>query len=115
MIQKTIDVFVSEYYLKPPKKKYLKNKTDFYHIDDIWNLNMLVLKDYGLEKNRGNRYVLVVIDNFSKFGWFFLLKNKNAQTIKDSSENILMISKRYPNLMETDRGRNIITVFFNFS
>ena len=28
-------------------------------------------------------YVLVVIDNFSKFGWTVPLKHKIAQTIKD--------------------------------
>ena len=37
------------------------------------------------------------------------MKNKNAQTIKDSFENILTNSKRKPNLIETDRGK----VFYN--
>ena len=69
---------------------YATNKTNVYYIDDIWSLDILDLKDYGLENNRGCRYVLVVIDNFSKFGWTVPLKNKNAQTIKDSFENILI-------------------------
>ena len=47
---------------------------------------MLDLKDYCPENNRGYRYVLDVIDNFSNFGWTIPLKNKIAQTIKDSSE-----------------------------
>ena len=33
------------------------------------------------------------------------LKNKNAQTIKDSFENILINSKRKPKLIESDRGK----------
>ena len=33
------------------------------------------------------------------------LKNKNAQTIKNSFDNILISSKRKPNLIETDRGK----------
>ena len=68
-------------------------------------MDILDLKDYGLENNRGYRYVFVAIDNFSKFGWTIPLKNKNAQTIKDSFENILLSSKRKPNLIETDRGK----------
>ena len=105
MTQKNIKLFINEIYSKPPKKNYLTNKTDVYHIDDIWSFDILDLKDYGPENNRGYRYVLVTIDIFSKFGWTVPLKNKSAQTIKDSFENILTNSKRKPNLIESDRGR----------
>ena len=94
MTQKNIKIFINEIYSKPPKKNYPTNKTNVYHIDDIWSLDVLDLKDYGPENIKGYRYVLVVIDNFSKFGWTIPLKNKNAQTIKDSFENILINSKK---------------------
>ena len=117
MTQKNIKIFINEIYSKPPKKYYPTNKTDVYYIDDIWSLDILDLKDYGPKNNRGCRYVLVVIDNFSKFGWTIPLKNKNAQTIKDSFENILINSKRSPNLIETNRGKefynNIFQDFLN--
>ena len=45
------------------------------------------------------------------------LSKKSAQTIKDSFENILINSKRKPNLIETDRGKefynNIFQDFLN--
>ena len=117
MTQKNIKIFINEIYSKGPKNNYATNKTDVYHIDDIWSLDILDLKDYGPGNNRGYRYVLVTIDNFSKFGWTIPLKNKNAQTIKDSFENILISSKRKPNLIETDRGKefynNIFQDFLN--
>ena len=117
MTQKNIETFINEIYSKPPKKKYITNKTDVYYIDDIWSLDILDLKDYGTKNNRNYRYVLVIIDNFSKYGWTIPLKNKNAQTIKDSFENILISSKRKPNLIESDRGRefynNIFQDFLN--
>ena len=117
MTQKNIKIFINEIYSKPPKKYYPTNKTDVYYIDDILSLDILDLKNYGPKNNRGYRYVLVVIDNFSKFGWTSPLKNKNAQTIKDSFENILINSKRSPNLIETDRGKefynNIFQDFLN--
>ena len=112
MTQKNIKIFINEIYSKPPKKYYPTNKTDVYHIDDIWSLDILDLKDYGSENNRGYRYVLVAIDNFSKFGWTISLKNKNAQTIKDSFESILTNSKRKPNLIETDRGKEFYNKIF---
>ena len=117
MTQKNIKIFINEIYSKPPKKYYDTNKTDVYHIDDIWSLDILDLKDYGPENNGGYRYVLVTIDNFSKFGWTIPLKNKNGQKIKNSFENILINSKRKPNLIESDRGKefynNIFQDFLN--
>ena len=117
MTQKNIKIFINEIYSKAPKKYYATNKTDVYFIDDIWSLDILDLKDYGSENNRGYRYVLVIIDNFAKYRWTVPLKNKNAQTIKDSFGNILINSKRSPNLIETDRGKefynNIFQDFLN--
>ena len=106
MTQKNIKIFKNEIYSKPPKKNFATNKTDVYHIDEVWSLDIVDLKDYEPENNRGYRYVLVIIDNFSKFGWTVPLKNKNAQTTKDSFENILISSKRKPNIIESDRGKD---------
>ena len=117
MTHKNIKIFINEIYSKPPKENYITNKTDVYYINVIWSLDILDLKDYGPENNRGYRYVFVVIDNFSKFGWTIPLKNKNALTIKDSFENVVIYSKRKPNLIESDRGKefynNIFQDFLN--
>ena len=117
MTQKNIKIFINVIYSKPTKKNYITNKTDVYYIDEIWSLDIVDLKDYGPKNNRGYRYVLATIDTFSKFGWTIPLKNKNAQTIKDSFENVLIISNRKPNLVESDRGRefynNIFQDFLN--
>ena len=76
MTQKSTKTFIDEIYSKPSKKIYATNKTDVYHIDDIWSLDILDLKDYGVGNNRGYRYVLVIINNFSKVGWTISLKKK---------------------------------------
>ena len=104
MTQKSIKIFVDETYSKPPKKIYASNKTDVYHVDGIWSLDMLDLKDYGPKNNGRYRYVLVVIDNLSKYCFTTRLKNKNGQTITNSFQNIVINSKRKPNLIESDRS-----------
>ena len=93
MTQKNNRIFINEIYSKPPKKNYSTNKTYVYHIDDIWSSDISDLKDYGPENNRGYRYVLVIIDKFSKYGWTVPLKNRNALTIKDSFEINILIQK----------------------
>ena len=110
--QKTNKTFINEIFSKPTKKYYATNKTDVYHIHDIWSLDILDLKDYGPKNNRGYRDVLVIIDNFSQIGWTVPLKNKNAQTIKDSFENNLISSKRKPNPIESDRGKEFHSNIF---
>ena len=115
MTQISIKIFINEIFSKPPKKNYSTNKTDFYHIDDIWSLDILDWKDYGPENNRGYRYVLVVIANFSKCGWTIPLKNKNTQTITNSFEKITTTSKRKLNLIEIHRGKDFSkNIFQNF-
>ena len=70
MTQKSIRSFKNEINSKPPKRNYPTNKTDVYHIKDIWrSLDILDLKDYGPKNIRGYRYVSVIRDNLSKFGW----------------------------------------------
>ena len=59
-----LHLFLFSFYSKPPKRKYISK----HYIDDTLSLDILDLKDYGPETNRGYRYVLVVIDTFSKFG-----------------------------------------------
>ena len=104
MTQKNIRINVNEIYSKPPKKNYITKKTDVYHIDDIWSLDILDLKDCGPERNTGYICVLVIIDTFSKNSWTKSLKNTNAQTMKDSIENIIISSKGEPNLIESERS-----------
>ena len=86
-----------------------------YHFDDIWSLDIPDLKDYGPENKRVYRYVLVNKNNFAKIGWTSPLENKNAQIKKDSFESIIRSSKRKPNLIELDRGKEFyINKFQNF-
>ena len=63
-----INIFIDEIYSKPPKKNYITNKINIYHIDDTWSIDLLDLNDYGVKNNKGYRYSLIVIDNFSKYG-----------------------------------------------
>ena len=59
---------------------------------------------------------MVITDNFSKFGWTVPLKNKNAQTITDEFSKTIIKSKRKPNLIETDRGKEFYNnLFIDFS
>ena len=70
------------YLFKTTKQNLLHKKTDVYHFDDVWSLDIFDLKDYGPESNRGYKNVLLVTKNFSKYGWKCPLKHKNSQPVK---------------------------------
>ena len=50
MTQKNNKKFINKNYSKGPKKNYVTNKTDVHHIEDIWSLDILDLKDNGPER-----------------------------------------------------------------
>ena len=106
-------IFIDEVYSKPPKKNYPSNKTIIKSIDDTWSSDLLDMNDYGPKNNKGYRYILVVIDNFSKFGWTIPLKNKFSQSITDAFSEIIKSSNRKPNLLETDGGKEYVNKIFN--
>ena len=103
-----IKIFIEEIYSRSPKKNYGTNETITRSIDDTWSSDFLDINDYGPKNNRGYRYVLVVIDNFSEFGWSIPLKNKYAQSITDTFSEIIKSSNREPNLLETDDGKEYV-------
>ena len=113
MKKELIETFVDEIYSKPPMRNYLTNKTIIKSIDDTWSSDLLDMNDYGTKNNKGYRYILVVIDSFSKFGWTIPLKNKYAQSITDAFSQIIKKSRRKPNLLETDDGKEYVNKIFN--
>ena len=48
--------------------------------------------------NNGVRYLLMVIDVFSKFGWIEPLKNKKGETVVKAFKNILKTGRKPQNL-----------------
>ena len=79
MIKNITKILIDEMYSSPSKNNYPTNKTIIKPIDDTWSTYLLDMNDYGVKNNRGYSYILVVIDNFSKFGCTIPLKNKYAQ------------------------------------
>ena len=55
---------------------------------------------------------MVVIDNFSNFGWTVPMKSKKTQTLNDYLENILINSKGKPYSLRPSKVKNFITIFF---
>ena len=54
--------------------------------------------------NKGFRFLLCVIDTFSKYAWVIPLKDRKRVSIVDALQKILDISERKPNKIWVDKG-----------
>ena len=112
MTQQSIKIFIEEINSKRPKHKYATNKTDVYHIEDIWSLVILDLKVYGTENNRKQRYCLVIIDSFSKYGRTNFSKTKMLNQPKTPLKVFLYIQKENQILSKLIEEKNFTAKLF---
>ena len=93
---------------KPVKRKFRKRRVLVSGIDKIWAADLADMKALSKE-NEGYKFLLLVIDTFSKYGWIVPLKNKKGETIVKALKEIFKESGRRPDKLWTDKGRE----FFN--
>ena len=88
---------------KPLIKKILKRKVHAAFKDNIWGADladMQLLSKY----NKGIRFLLCVINIFSKYAWVVSLKDKNSVSIATAFQSILKQSNRKSNKTWVDKG-----------
>ena len=70
---------------------------------NIWGVDLAGIQLIS-KYNKGIRYLLCVIDLFSRYAWVIPLKNKKGESIVEGFENILDGSNRKRNNMWVDHG-----------
>ena len=88
---------------KPVRKKFPKRKVFVKGIDDTWGADLVEMGAYS-KFNEGIRYLLMVIDIFSKFGWIRVLKNKRGDTVAEAFMSIFE-EGRVPKKLWVDKGK----------
>ena len=87
----------------PIIRKFKKRKVHSSFKDNIWSVdlaNMQLLSKF----NMGFRFLLCVIDIFSKYAWVIPLKDKKGISIVNAFQKILKESNRKPNKICIDKG-----------
>ena len=91
---------------KPIRRKFTKRRVFVKGVDEIWAADLVEMQRFS-DWNKGIKYLLMVIDVFSKFGWIEPLENKKGETVASAFEKIFKC--RQPRLLWTDKGKE----FFN--
>ena len=69
--------------------------------DNIWGVDLADMQLIS-KYNKGIRYLLCVIDLFSRYGWVIPLKNKKGESIVEGFQKILYSSDRKPSKIWVD-------------
>ena len=96
---------------KPIIKNFEKRKVRTALKDNIWGADladMQLLSKY----NKGIRFLLCVIDIFSKYAWVVPLKDKKGVGIVAAFQSILKQSNKKPNKIWVDKGSEFYNASF---
>ena len=88
---------------KPIKRKFEKRRVLVVNgIDRIWAADLADMQAFA-KFNRGVKYLLAVIDVFSKYGWLIPLKDKTGKSVASALKTIF--KERKPEKMWVDKGK----------
>lgn len=94
---------------KPARRTFKRRSVLLKGIDDLWQADLVEMIPYA-GSNKGYKYLLTVIDCFSKYAWVVPIKNKTASEVCRGFEKIL--SERKPNNLHTDNGKEFYNKMF---
>ena len=94
---------LAEELFKPIIRKFKKRTVYSGFKDNIWGADLAYMQLMG-KFNNGFRFLLCVIDVFSKYAWVVPLKDKKGVSIVDAFQKILDKSRRKPNKIWVNKG-----------
>jgi hypothetical protein len=72
-------------------------------VDYLWQADLITVKNIS-RKNKGNQYLLTVIDVLSRFAFVEPIKRKTGRYVVEALMKILSSSGRKPKYLQTDQG-----------
>lgn len=89
---------------KPARKNFIRRSYVMKGKDDTFQADLVEMIPYATV-NRNFRYILCVIDTFSKYAWTMPLKNKTGEEVTKAMREIFEKDKRIPKNLHTDQGK----------
>ena len=88
---------------KPARRKLPTIPVKVFTIDEQWTADLIEVINIS-KQNKGYKYLLTVVDVFSKYVWVEPIKNKTGQAVREAFEKILKQGRK-PIHLQTDDGR----------
>lgn len=94
---------------KPSKKNFPRRPIIVQGIDHLWQADLSDVSSLKAH-NSGNRFLLFVIDAFSKYAWVRAVKDKTASTLTSAMKEVMETTRRSPLHLQTDKGSEFVNV-----
>lgn len=100
---------------RPTRKRFQRRRTLVGGIDQCWQIDLTILDAETAQENDGVKYIMFVIDVFSKYAWARTLKRKGGVDITKALQDIIHTDKRSPYSIQSDKGKEFLnSIFQNF-
>ena len=87
---------------KPARRHYPRRKYEMRGLNETFQADLVDMQQHSRE-NKGFKYLLTIIDVFSKFAWAVPVKSKSGEDITTAMKSIL-IQGRIPKNLHVDQG-----------
>ena len=94
---------------KSVRKNFKKRRVFAAKSNDIWAADLVDMQYYA-KTNKGYRYILMIIDVFSKYGWAIPLKRKTGSEMVEAFTQLWDSGEKPPRFLWTDKGREFDNV-----
>ena len=89
---------------RPVTRKFKKRRVYTGGVDKIWAADIVDMKAFA-KYNKGVKYLLTVLDVFSKYGWIAPLKTKTGVEVANALRQIF--KERKPEILWVDKGKEL--------
>lgn len=93
--------------LKPAKRIFKRRTIKTFYKDDIWSADLIDLQKYSTD-NDNVKYLLLIINIYSRHIWIFPLKNKESKNVLNAFKSL----DNLPTNLWTDLGSEFISKEF---
>ena len=90
---------------KPIRRRFQRNHVVSSGKDDLWMADLIDMTKYA-KWNNGVRFILLVIDTFSKMVWLRPLERKTGEEVEEAFKDIFTQYGTVPKRITTDKGES---------
>ncbi|CAD6243430.1 GSCOCG00013064001-RA-CDS, partial [Cotesia congregata] len=101
-LNKSIDMIAEELH-KPARRNYKRRHVDIRGLDETWQADLVEMIPYATV-NKGYKYLLTIIDIFSKYAWAVPIKSKSGVDVTSAMKSVLQ-QGRIPKNLHVDQGK----------
>jgi hypothetical protein len=91
------------------RRTYPRRRVIVYGKNDLFQADLVDMQQYS-NVNKGYKYILCVIDCFTKYAWAVALKSKKGEEVSTAANKIF--AQNSPNLLHVLRGRKLYDKHF---